>query len=302
MLQTVYADVIRDDQPARARARITPDALMHLPNYHAACSWIVDGARVPSFLATTLEMQHDERRIERPPRARRALAAPTTPAPIPPPKRLADYLKIKDVVPRPEADEPKAPSLGALPQRADGSSDGTRARARSSQAEALRAGSAATPPIDAGARSGSRCRTHPRGATRPARLRTREIQPRRPKRPGRRGRARVADQAGGPGQLHRTRHREPERARLARAPARSAQAAAACARDDLEVLAALHELRFLLTSQIGRRFMHGRAERSVRQRLSADVQGRLAAPLRDHLAQGAATTSASGRSTRPATS
>jgi hypothetical protein len=31
MLQTVYADVTRDDQPARARARITPDALMHLP-------------------------------------------------------------------------------------------------------------------------------------------------------------------------------------------------------------------------------------------------------------------------------
>ena len=53
MLQTVYADVIRDDQAARQRTRISPDALMHLPNYHAACSWIAAGARVGSFVAQT---------------------------------------------------------------------------------------------------------------------------------------------------------------------------------------------------------------------------------------------------------
>ena len=39
-------------------------------------------------------------------------------------------------------------------------------------------------------------------------------------------------------------------------------------KDDLDVLAALHELRFLLASQIGRRFMAGRALRSVQHRLN----------------------------------
>ena len=85
MLQTVYADVIRDDQAARQRTRITPDALMHLPNYHAACSWIADGARVRSFVAQTLPMAHDDERIERHLDAQRERGA-HYPGPIPPPE------------------------------------------------------------------------------------------------------------------------------------------------------------------------------------------------------------------------
>lgn len=102
MLQTAYADVIRDDQPARARMRITPDALMNLPNFHAACSWLVNGSRVPSFIATTLPMTRDDARIERHLERQRQRGA-HYPGPLPPPDRLADYLKVPDFVPRKQA-------------------------------------------------------------------------------------------------------------------------------------------------------------------------------------------------------
>jgi hypothetical protein len=103
MLQTGYADVMRDDQPARRRTRISLDALMHLPNFHAACSWIASGSRVPSFIGQTLPMEENAERIEAHLRAQRDRGA-LYPGPIPPPNRLAGYTKIQDLVPRQESE------------------------------------------------------------------------------------------------------------------------------------------------------------------------------------------------------
>ena len=56
LLQTVYADVQRDDLAARERQRISTDALINLPRYWFAASWLADGARVNPFVAQTLPM------------------------------------------------------------------------------------------------------------------------------------------------------------------------------------------------------------------------------------------------------
>jgi Replication-relaxation len=270
MLQTVYADVMRDDQPARARARITPDALMHLPNFHAACSWIAGGARVPSFLASTYPMEHDERRIEHHIEAQRGRGA-HYPGPIAPPERLRDYLKIPDFVPRPENGGPdRMPSGSPKPhaqkpereqarlasvrddERPHGSerppqpstSDGAGRRPAVSDRKAdERAGPSAVPDF-APERSSLDDRADRVGvAPLGSRL--------RPTVPDTYTELDIDDPAG---LVWENPPAGPHKPPLPR-------------RDDLEVLAALHELRFLLTSQIARRFMPGRAPRSVRHRL-----------------------------------
>ena len=56
LLQTVYADVQRDDSASRDRQRISTDALINLPRYWFAASWLANGARVNPFVAQTLPM------------------------------------------------------------------------------------------------------------------------------------------------------------------------------------------------------------------------------------------------------
>jgi Replication-relaxation len=274
MLQTVYADVMRDDQPARQRTRISPDALMHLPNYHAACSWIAGGARVPSFIAETLPMEENAERIEAHLRAQRERGA-HYPGPIPPPNRLAGYTKIQDLVPRGGPDASPAAGVGRTesPRRAHGAAGG-RTSARAASAEPTEAvGKAANGDRGAG----------PMAETRRA--------PPRPKRPSgdRDGgipdfspeRSSVDDQADRVGVAplgSATRPPVPESYTELdefddptglrwQEPPKGPHKPPLPRKDDLEVLAALHELRFLTASQIGRRFMHGRALRSVQHRL-----------------------------------
>ena len=262
VLQTVYADVQRDDQAARARARITPDALMHLPNFHAACSWIVDGARVPSFLATTLEMKEDKQRIDAHLQAQRARGA-HYPGPIPPPERLADYLKIKDLVPRP--DDQATANLTTRPTQVDqGPARG------SDREEAMSAGSVAERPEPAdarGARGGG-----PRSAA-PAITEIADFAPEKSSHDDRADRVGIAPlgsqfKLAVPDSYTELDIEDPTGLRWDARPA-GPHKPPLPRRDDLDVLAALHKLRFLLTSQIARRFMHGRQQRSVQQRLGA---------------------------------
>jgi Replication-relaxation len=273
MLQTVYADVMRDDQPARQRTRISPDALMHLPNFHAACSWIAGGARVPSFIAQTLPMEENANRIEAHLRAQRDRGA-HYPGPIPPPNRLAAYTKIQDLVPREEARHTSGTRGG---ERGDMRPvDGLTARAGSG-------GNTSAPADSAGEGANGAGRASPLTETRrgPARPRRQTGGPEgaipdfAPERSSvddqadRIGVAPLGSKTGAPvpesfteldefddptGLRWQERPKGPHKPPLPR-------------KDDLEVLAALHELRFLTASQIGRRFMHGRALRSVQHRL-----------------------------------
>ena len=151
MLQTVYADVIRDDQPARARMRITPDALMNLPNFHAACSWIADGARV------AVVHRHRRCRWSRTTSASSATSRPSAqrgahyPGPIPPPNRLADYLKVQDLVPRENRTGTRHERSASDP---DGGRDRPRARRPSAAGEQRRhSADQARTRADAGART-----------------------------------------------------------------------------------------------------------------------------------------------------
>jgi hypothetical protein len=242
MLQTVYADVIRDDQPARRRTRISPDALMHLPNYHAACSWIAGGARVGSFIAQTLQMEQDDERIEAHLQAQRERGA-HYPGPIPPPNRLSAYTKIQDLVPR--KSERPAPSEG---RGRDGAATGPAPHAKA-VGEALTGDTASTggqipdflperSSLDDGA---DRVGVAPLGT------------PVRPAVPDSYTELDEYDQVTG--LRWQERPPGPHKPPLPR-------------KDDLEVLAALHELRFLAARQVHRRFMPHRALRTVRHRLN----------------------------------
>jgi Replication-relaxation len=274
MLQTVYADVMRDDQPARRRTRVSPDALMHLPNFHAACSWIAGGARVPSFIAQTLPMEENAERIEAHLRAQRYRGA-HYPGPIPPPNRLAGYTNIQDLVPREKPDPSPASGVGRTVRRrrACGATGGRTSSGTESAGPTEAVGNDAngdprpSPMADT-------CRS-PASPKRPSGDRDVEIPDFLPERSS------VDDQAdrigvaplGTPtrtqvpdsyteldefddptGLRWQERPKGPYKPPLPR-------------KDDLEVLAALHELRFLTASEIGRRFMPGRALRSVQHRL-----------------------------------
>ncbi len=238
MLQTVYADVIRDDQPARARMRITPDALMHMPNFHTACSWIADGARVGSFIAQTLPMQENPERIQAHLQAQRDRGA-HYPGPIPPPNRLSTYLKIQDLVPREETAGGDERTATAEP------SETARSLAAEATSEASATGNGSEVPEFNPERSSHDDRADRVGVA-PLGSPVRKAVPN--------SFTELDEFDAATGLRWEQRPPGPHKPPLPR-------------RDDLEVLAALHELRFLLASQIGRQFMHGRALRSVQHRL-----------------------------------
>jgi len=56
----VYTDVIQADAQSQANLRVSPDTIFNLPNHHAVCSWISQGARVPAFIGRTLKLETDE--------------------------------------------------------------------------------------------------------------------------------------------------------------------------------------------------------------------------------------------------
>jgi hypothetical protein len=255
MLQTAYTDMVRDDQQARARMRITPDALMNLPNFHCACSWIVDGARVPSFVATTIPMVEDTDRIAAHIEAQRERGG-HYPGPIPKPERSGEVGKVRDFVPRtangadPQA-KPDAQSERDASTRAD-ESKGETSHARPQEA---------TAPDGAAAEAG-----HEAPAT--------EVPDFRPEassfddRADRVGIAPLGMPTGSPVAETYTELviDSPTGVRWEQPPP-GPHKPPLPRRDDLEVLAALHELRFLLASQIRRQYMTGRALRSVQHRL-----------------------------------
>lgn len=258
MLQTVYADVIRDDQPARQRTRISPDALMHLPNYHAVCSWIAAGARVGSFVAQALPMTHDDGRIERHLVAQRERGA-HYPGPIPPPNRLSSYMKLRDLVPREDVPDNNG---GRAATAGDPASVG--------EARQLSAVAAAGP------QNGRRHAPHTVAAGTGGDAGAPVVPDFAPERSSvddgadRVGVARLGSSVRKPvpqtymeldgfddatGLRWQPRPSGPHKPPLPR-------------KDDIEVLAALNQLRFLTANQIGRRFMPGRAVRSVQHRLT----------------------------------
>jgi hypothetical protein len=55
-----YADMIRPDTESRSLLRVTPDTIFNMPNHHAICSWISEGARVPAFVGQTIPLATDE--------------------------------------------------------------------------------------------------------------------------------------------------------------------------------------------------------------------------------------------------
>ena len=60
MVMNVYVDMIKDDPSSRARVRMTPDVIYNLPNHHALCSWISEGARQPGFILQTIPLETDQ--------------------------------------------------------------------------------------------------------------------------------------------------------------------------------------------------------------------------------------------------
>ena len=272
LLQTAYSDVVRDDPAARARLRITPDALINLPNFHCACSWIADGARLPSFVAQTLPMEQDDARIERhleqPARARRPL--PRAAAAARPARRL-----------RPGARVPAARPNGA------GAADGTTPRSPNGSATAGAASNGAP------ARKAHAEPSAPDFAPE-------AIEPPRRRGPGRR-RADSASPARSTKPLPDS-YTELDIEDITglrwEQPPPGPHKPPLPRHDDLEILAAL--LRAALPARLAdRAAVHARPGAALRPApAQPDVPRRLAAPLRDHDPRRAATTSASTRSAR----
>lgn len=129
LLQTVYADVQRDDLSSRERQRISTDALINLPRHYFAASWLAGGARALPFVAQTLPMDdgsehvralHLERQRER---GGRLMTAKTLPVAYETVGRRGDEQLGDDaprVVPQPrEGNRTNAGPASATPQ-ADG--------------------------------------------------------------------------------------------------------------------------------------------------------------------------------------
>ena len=304
MLQTVYADVIRDDQPARARDAHHPrraDAPAQLPR-----RLLLDRRR----RARPVVRRHDAadgagRAADRaPPRAPSALRGAHYPGPIPPPNRLADYLKVQDLVPRAgRSDEPKAPGVGALPQGAEAPRDGTRAaqRGRARRTPRAAAGAAATPPTTPAPRTEPLPHRAPR-SDRSARLRARALVPRRPRRPRRRRRRSA---------------RRPGRRSPTATPSSTSTTRPGCAGRSGRPVRTSRRCRARTTSTSSPRCTScascsprrsagascpAGAARSVQHRLSQMFKAGWVRRCEITTAQARATASASTRSTRPATS
>jgi Replication-relaxation len=270
MFQTAYADVIHDSQQARARMRITPDALMNLPNFQAACSWYSRGQRVPSFIATTLPMRQHNERIEHHLEAQRERGA-HYPGPLPPPQRLAEHLRIADFVPRANGDQPAETHVVPADREATAANGegpgkaGVRSESKPRQpapAAAAKTRPPASPDSHGEAGAGSRTSRRPPAVA--------DFAPERSSHDDHADRAGIAPLGSGlpavPGTYTELELDNPTGLRWQQRPP-GPHKPPLPRKDDFEVLAALYELRFLYASQIARRFMPGLALRSVQNRL-----------------------------------
>lgn len=264
-LQVAYASVVRDDPEARARMRISPDALINLPNYHAACSWISDGSRMPSFVAQTLPMADDPDRIAGHLERQRARGA-HYPGTLPPPERVSPHELNPELVERAEP-EP-SPDTSSQQRPADGRGDATSASdaARgSTESDAATPSQPASPAPPAG-REGEVSGT-PDAPAMP------DFDPDRSSFDDSRDRVGIAPLGSDTGAAVPASYTELDvldeveglrwdKPSTTEAKPRKPQ------RDELELLAALYELRFLLSTQIARRLLPRLKERSVQHRLT----------------------------------
>ena len=212
-MQTAFADVVRDDREARLRTRIAPDALINLPNHHAACSWLSAGARAMPFIARTLPMEvPDDVAAEH--LARQRERGGHHPETLPPPKRVTgqEFRDPPVATPSPP-DEPEPEPAPATEQPE-------------------------FPP--------------------PATPETTEGEQRKPR-------------VVGDGPLESLTELDMERVTgisWDRKPPRPPDRVGEPTDTDLEILKGLYELRFLLASQIARRYLAYTSERTQRRRLS----------------------------------
>jgi protein involved in plasmid replication-relaxation len=256
-LQTAYVDSVRDDDDSRRRARISPDALINMPNHHFAASLIAGGSRAPSFVFETIPMGRDERRIRDHLEAQRARGARRVEVLVPPERVLGK-----------QADDTPEPLTGAVLRKpSDRAEDATHDTA--SRPMVAPGASARRQPAETSSSQGGEAAARPETVAPP------DFRPERAVAPsGDRGVART-EQGGGvrvgapeslteldldrPTSLSwdRTTPEAPDRSRRRRT----------LRPDELETLAALWRLRFLFPSQIGRLTMPGVARRTVQHRL-----------------------------------
>ncbi|HXE43790.1 MAG TPA: hypothetical protein VN635_01195 [Conexibacter sp.] len=123
----VYTDMIREDTAARGRVRMTPDVFINMPNHHAMCTWIANGARAPSFIGQTIPMRPEEAIIEHHLEAQRergGYVPDRLPNPFPDvgPDPVGDA-RVLEVVGAPAAPAPATPA----PARDDGDEPGAEA-------------------------------------------------------------------------------------------------------------------------------------------------------------------------------
>jgi hypothetical protein len=138
----VYADLFRGEQEDRQRARVSPDDLIRLPNYHAIATLIADGQRASSFDAQTdpTEGREDPQLADRH-LDRQRQAGAHCPGPMLPPDEIApvpDYTPVlnerntgppasrdnpsesdTDTANEPEREEPAAEPQDREPEKAE---------------------------------------------------------------------------------------------------------------------------------------------------------------------------------------
>lgn len=250
VLQVAFASVVRDDPEARARMRVSPDALMHLPNYNVACSWISAGSRMPSFVAQTLPMEDDPDRIAGHLERQRSRGA-HFPGTLAPPERIAAKALNPDLVER----SPKAPEHTGQ-QREDAVGRGRQGDDK--------------PTVPA--KEGERVAKDVGGDREPAKAMP-DFDPDNSSFDDSRDRIGIAPLGSDTGAAVPPSYTEldvldeVEGLRWAQ-PATSPSKPRTPQRDELELLAALYELRFLLSTQIARRLLPQLKERSVQHRLT----------------------------------
>jgi len=64
VMQPARSNQIRDDEQARKRMRVASDAMTHMPNHHAAVSLVDRGERLASFIGQTFPLRESEARVE----------------------------------------------------------------------------------------------------------------------------------------------------------------------------------------------------------------------------------------------
>ena len=274
-LQTAYVDSVRDDEQSRRRSRISPDALINLPNHHFGASLIADGSRTPSFVFETIPMGRDEDRIGHHLNAQRQRGGHTIDVPLPPQRVIrwtADDTpealtgRIDGTVMAPEEAEPDAVERGLAEPRLVPQQQPEPAAVVAEPDESTPADQPEEDPDAATEATGPEGEPEPASATAQA-----ERQPVTSAAAPARAAAPDAP-LGAPESLteldldrptgltwDRTPPEPPDRSRKRRGPRQ----------DELETLAALHQLRFMFVSQIGRLTMPGQSRRTVQHRLGA---------------------------------